>query len=112
MMYMFTNCESLTSIDLHSFDTRSLESIYDMFTGCKKLKVLDLSSFNTTNIDHGIHNFFSFCPSLEYIDLSPFSYDMTIHTGPFGESGTMIVKKEFYEHLTTKPSNWRIIFVD
>ena len=82
-----------------------------MFYNCKKLKMLDLSSFNTNNM-RSMQHFVDNCVSLKFIDLSSFHYDCTVYVGPFYGNGTMIVRKEFYEHLSNKPSNWRIIFTD
>lgn len=43
---MFYNCSSLTSLNLSSFDTSNVTSMYGMFYECYKLSSLDLSSFN------------------------------------------------------------------
>ena len=52
MMYMFTNCSSLTSIDLSLFNTENVMYMTSMFHGCSSLTSLDLSSFNTSNVTH------------------------------------------------------------
>ena len=43
---MFYHCSSLTSLNLSSFDTSNVTSMYGMFYECTELSSLDLSSFN------------------------------------------------------------------
>lgn len=50
MKFMFSNCSSLTSIDLGGFDTRNVESMQAMFANCSSLTSIDLSSFDTHNV--------------------------------------------------------------
>ena len=53
---MFKGCELLTSLDLSSFDTSSVQTLGigwgngGMFQDCKNLTSLDLSNFNTSNV--------------------------------------------------------------
>ena len=46
---MFTNCESLTYLDLSSFKTDHLVSMAGMFCFCNNLLDVNLSTFNTEN---------------------------------------------------------------
>ena len=50
MSNMFSDCRSLTSLDLSSFNTSKVTDMRYMFYGCSKLTSLDLSSFNTSNV--------------------------------------------------------------
>ena len=43
---MFEQCNSLTFINLSSFDTRKLIAMGNMFYNCSNLESLDLSSFS------------------------------------------------------------------
>ena len=43
MLYSFTGCESLTSLDLFSFDTEKVKYMNGLFNGCASLTYLDLS---------------------------------------------------------------------
>ena len=78
--YMFYGCTSLISIDLSSFNTTKIESMFGMFYCCSSLKSINLSSFNTTNVD-SMRLMFSKCSSLKSLDLSSFNtsnvYDMS-----------------------------------
>ena len=47
MSFMFFNCQSLTSIDVSSFDTSKANTIYNMFTNCISLKSINISNFDT-----------------------------------------------------------------
>ena len=47
---MFYCCESLTSLDLSSFDTSKVTDMWEMFSGCESLTALDFSSFDTSQV--------------------------------------------------------------
>ena len=46
MNFMFSGCESLTSIDLTNFNTKKVTNMIQMFSRCKSLKSIDLSNFD------------------------------------------------------------------
>ena len=50
MSSMFLNCQSLTSLDLTSFDTSQVMDMKEMFCGCGSLTSLDLTSFDTSQV--------------------------------------------------------------
>ena len=72
MYRMFSNCSSLTSLDLSSFNTSKVRGMNDMFYLCPSLTSLDLSSFNTSNVTN-ISYMFKGCSSLTSLDLSGFN---------------------------------------
>ena len=47
---MFYKCSSLTSLDVSKFDTSKVTNMSEMFWGCRSLTSLDLSNFNTSNV--------------------------------------------------------------
>ena len=49
-VYMFNDCESLTSLNLSSFNTANVTEMRAMFRKCKALTALDLSSFNISKV--------------------------------------------------------------
>ncbi len=69
---MFSGCESLTSLDLSSFDTSQVTAMRNMFSGCESLTSLDLSSFDTSQVT-SMRHMFSGCLSLTSLDLSSFN---------------------------------------
>lgn len=72
MSNMFYNCESLTSLDLSSFDTSNVTDMSGMFSGCISLTSLDLSKFDTSKVTY-MSNMFSGCGALTSLDLSKFN---------------------------------------
>ena len=74
MDYMFSDCHSLTSLDLSHFDTNNVEKMNNMFKGCSSLKYLNISSFIfkiTSNLN--MSNMFSGCSSLVELDIKNFA---------------------------------------
>ena len=48
MEAMFCNCSSLNEVNLLSFNTQNVTSMYHMFFKCSSLTTLNLSSFNAS----------------------------------------------------------------
>ena len=48
--YMFSNCSSLTSLNLSNFNTNNVTNMDSMFYYCSSLTSLNLSNFNTNNV--------------------------------------------------------------
>ena len=72
MIAMFEGCNSLTSLDLSSFNTKNAVSMWEMFASCSSLTSLDLTNFDTTNVTD-MKWTFSGCSSLTSLDLSAFN---------------------------------------
>ena len=47
---MFSDCSSLTALDLSSFDTSKVTNMRRMFSDCSSLTTLDLSNFDTSKV--------------------------------------------------------------
>lgn len=73
MSFIFSHCESLTSIDLSSFNTENVINMRGLFFYCLKLEEVNVSKFNTSNVKD-MSGMFNFCQKLLYIDVS--SFDM------------------------------------
>lgn len=71
MLGMFTNCTSLTSIDVSSFNTSNVTNMSYMFTNCSSLTTLDLSTFDTRNVTD-MQSMFDKCYSLTDLNISNF----------------------------------------
>ena len=72
MTGMFSNCESLTSVDLSGFiNTENILYMDNLFQGCKNLKYIDFGNFNVENVI-SMDNMFSGCTNLEYINFKNF----------------------------------------
>ena len=75
---IFSNCSSLTTIDLSSFNTKKITAFGGstissaMFSWCSSLTTLDLSSFDTSKVTNMSSMFYG-CSSLTSLDLSSFN---------------------------------------
>ena len=84
MSYMFSYCQSLTTLDLSNFNTTNVTNMLRMFSYSKSLTSLNLSSFNTANVLN-MSYMFSDCSSLTSLDLSNFNTaNVTDMSGMFG----------------------------
>ena len=72
MNNMFSNCESLKSLDVTGFNTENVTNMRSMFSTCRTLTSLDLSNFNTAKVTD-MSNMFYNCIALTYIDLRSFN---------------------------------------
>ena len=71
LIWMFTQCMSLSSLDLSSFDTSQVTDMNNMFNYCQELTSLDLSNFDTSQVTD-MNNMFNYCTKLTSLDLSSF----------------------------------------
>ena len=46
----FSNCSSLTNIDLSNFNIDNVTDMSNMFSNCSSLTNIDLSNFDTDNV--------------------------------------------------------------
>ena len=74
MNQMFSDCSSLTSLDVSNFNTSSVMNMGSMFKDCSSLTSLDVSGFNTDNVT-GMDWMFSGCSGLTNLDVSNFKTD-------------------------------------
>ena len=72
MSYMFSDCSTLSSLDLSNFNTAIVTNMSYMFNGCSALSSLDLSNFNTAIVTN-MSYMFSDCSTLSSLDLSNFN---------------------------------------
>ena len=72
MYGMFYNCSGLTSLDLSNFDTSNVTSMEYMFNRCYSLSTLNVSNFNTSNVTN-MTGMFQLCSGLTSLDISSFN---------------------------------------
>ena len=81
MRGMFSECSSLASLDLSNFVTSNVTNMAAMFFGCSRLETLDLSNFDTSSVTGSDPDAFYFmfkgCSALEYLDISNFTVAST-----------------------------------
>ena len=68
---MFSDCSTLSSLDLSNFNTAIVTNMSYMFNGCSALSSLDLSNFNTAIVSD-MSLMFGGCSVLSSLDLSNF----------------------------------------
>ena len=68
---MFSDCSTLSSLDLSNFNTAIVTNMSYMFNGCSALSSLDLSNFNTAIVSD-MSLMFGSCSTLSSLDLSNF----------------------------------------
>lgn len=71
MAFTFKLCSKLTDLNLAGIDTGNVTAINSMFYRCSSLTSLDLSGFNTSKVDR-ISGMFEGCSSLSAVNLSGF----------------------------------------
>jgi len=71
MNSMFSDCSSLTSLDVTNFDTSKVTSMMEMFSDCSSLTSLDVTNFNTSKVVDMSFMFWS-CSSLTSLDVTNF----------------------------------------
>ena len=77
MSGMFTHCESLTSIDLSSFNTPLLEKIKEIFSQCSSLSYINVSQLNTKIVQDFSGAFYG-VPSTGTIIYNPLTFSSNL----------------------------------
>ena len=77
MTLMFSDCSSLTSLDVSHFNTANVTEMSAMFQSCSGLTSLDLNNFNTANVTYMSGLFFD-CSGLTNLDMSNFNTEKVV----------------------------------
>ena len=109
MGYAFSGCSSLTSLDLSSFNTSNVTDMYDMFNGCSSLTSLDLSSFNTSKITDMSKMFYR-CSSLISLDLSSFNTSKITDMSEMFDNCSSLTSLDLSSFNTTNVTNMGEMF--
>ena len=64
---MFSDCSSLTNINLSNFNSNNVTNMRSMFYGCSSINSISLSNFNTNNVTN-MSYMFDGCSSLTLLD--------------------------------------------
>ena len=67
--YMFSNCRSITSLNVSKFDTGSVKDMHGMFYHCTALTSLDVSKLDTSSVTD-MSGMFDGCSALTSLDVS------------------------------------------
>ena len=91
--YMFSDCNSLTNLNLSNFNTQNVTDMGSMFSGCNSLTNLNLSNFNTQNVTD-MNRMFYCCNSLTNLNLPNFiSQNLIDMSYMFFGSNPSLIKK-------------------
>ena len=74
MSSMFSDCSSLTSLNVSSFDTSQVTNMGEMFSGSTRLTILDVSNFDTSNVTN-MSYMFKNCSKLTSLDFRKATFD-------------------------------------
>lgn len=72
MKFLFSNCVSLSTLDISGFNTENVTSMRRVFEYCGALSELKLEGINTQKVTD-MDGMFAFCSALESLDLSSFN---------------------------------------
>ena len=89
MNSMFSNCLSLTSLDVTHFNTANVTDMGLMFYSCSSLTSLDVTHFNTEKVTY-MSNMFGNCLSLTSLDVTHFNTaNVTVMNGMFSNCSSL-----------------------
>ena len=77
----FSECSTLTSLDLSNFNTSNVTDMYRMFNKCYKLQKINGLTNLITNKVTNMSAMFQYCNEIEYLDLSNFNTSKVIKMG-------------------------------
>ena len=109
MSYMFSYCNSLTSLDLSNFDTSKVTGMDSMFSGCSGLTSLDVSNFDTSKVA-GMFCMFLGCSGLTSLDVSNFDTSKVISMGCIFQNCSGLTSLDLSNFDTSKVTNMSNMF--
>ena len=111
MNSMFIYCSSLTSLDVSHFNTSNVTDMYQLFSNCRSLKTLDLSGWNTENVTT-LEYMFAFCISLTSLDLSHFDTSSVTGMGGMFWNCNKLTSLDVSGFNTSNVTNMNSMFSD
>lgn len=107
---MFNNCTLLTRIDgLENFDISNAIYIFQMFDGCSSITNLDLSNFDTSNV-LDVRSMFSGCSALTKLNLSNFNTSNVTNMQGMFNGCTSLTNLDISSFNTNNVSNMYYMF--
>ena len=111
MNSMFISCSSLTSLDVSHFNTSNVTDMYQLFSNCGSLKTLDLSGWNTENVTT-LEYMFAFCSSLTSLDVSHFNTSSVTGMGGMFWNCNKLTSLDVSGFNTSNVTNMNSMFSD
>ena len=109
--WMFSNCQSLTNLDLSNFNTSNVTNMYHMFGNCSSLTTLDVSSFDTSNVTNMGYMFYN-CSSLTNLNLSNFNTSNVTNMGYMFSSCSELANLDVSSFDTSNVTTMSNMFYD
>ena len=106
---MFQECNSLTSLDVSGFDTSNVTDMKYMFYGCIGLTSLNLRRFNTSNVTR-MEWMFMACSGLESLDLNGWNTSNVTNMGYMFSGCTSLTSLDLSGWDTSKVTNMDSMF--
>jgi len=103
-IYMFNDCENLTSLDLSSFNTANVTEMRAMFRKCRALTALDLSSFNISKVID-MEAMFEDDENLADLNISSFKTTLPVNLGATFKNCASLVELNL-ENFCIPDTNW------
>ena len=103
-IYMFNDCENLTSLNLSSFNTANVTEMRAMFRKCRALTALDLSSFNISKVID-MEAMFEDDKNLADLNISSFKTTLPVNLGATFKNCASLVESNL-ENFCIPDTNW------
>ena len=107
--HLFSNCDSLTTLDLSNFNTSNVTNMHSMFNSCTNLTSLDLSNFDTSNVT-SMNSMFDSCTNLTSLDLSNFDTSNVTDMNSMFNNCTNLTSLDLSNFDTSNVTNMRSMF--
>ena len=115
LAHTFSNCNSLKSIEINSFNVTSTDYAYYMFYNCTSLTSVNLKNFNLGISQFNMQNMFYECPNITYIDISSF-WNRSSNVKLFNvlpPKGEIIVSSNYINAVSDQiPEGWKKIIIE
>lgn len=107
----FQECESLTLLDLSNWDVANVQKMDAMFKGCKALTDVDFGEWDSTSAETLSSMFFG-CEALTTLDLSAFETESVKDMSSMFESCTVLSDLDLSSFNTVNTTSVRRMFVE
>ena len=111
MSGMFANCSGLRTLDLQHLNTEKVTNMSWMFATCSGLRTLDLQHLKTENVTN-MHGMFANCSGLTSLDLSSFKTENVKNIGEMFFGCTGLTSLDLRAFNTSKVEDMEGTFSD
>ena len=111
MNYMFSECWSLTFLDVSKFDTSNVTNMTAMFYNCSSLTSLNVSGWNTSNVTD-MSSIFGNCSALTSLDLSGWNTSNVIYMNDMFYSCSALTSLDLSGWNTSNVTDMYYMFYD